>query len=104
MNCNTLSSFACSLPQQTSDNVEGVKEIERRVQSLSGVLASPVGKDDHAEKARREELRRFVLAQIYIRLLIPPLGSSRGLSQSLNHFLTKMRLLGSYITSITLKP
>ena len=47
--------------QQTSDNAKGLKDIERRVQSLSGVLASPVGKDDYAENGRRVELRRFVL-------------------------------------------
>ena len=35
-------------------------EIERRVQSLSGVLASPVREDDYPEKGRRVELRRFV--------------------------------------------
>ena len=43
-----------------SDNAEGVRDIERRVQSLSGVLASPVGEDDYAEKGRRVELWRFV--------------------------------------------
>ena len=60
-NLNTSSSFACFPFQQSSDNVEGVKEIERRVQSLSGVLASPVSENDYAEKGRRVELRRFVL-------------------------------------------
>ena len=59
-NLNTSSSFACFPPQQSSDNVEGVKEIERRVQSLLGVLASPVSENDYAEKGRRVELRRFV--------------------------------------------
>jgi hypothetical protein len=43
------------------DNAEAVKDIEQRVNSPSGVLASPVGKDDRAEKARRTELQRFVL-------------------------------------------
>ena len=60
-NLNTSSSFAYFPFQQSSDNVEGVKEIERRVQSLSGVLASPVSENDYAEKGRRVELRRFVL-------------------------------------------
>jgi len=36
-----------------------VKGIEQRVESLSGVLASPAGEGDHAEKGRRVELRRF---------------------------------------------
>lgn len=37
-----------------------MKGIERRVQLLSGLLASPVSEDDYAEKGRRVELRRFV--------------------------------------------
>jgi hypothetical protein len=65
--------FLIPLPtQQTSDNAEGVKEIERRVNSLSGVLASPASEDDYAEKGRRVELRRFVLARTFISLLTPP--------------------------------
>jgi len=43
---------------QTSDNAENVKDMERRVQSLYGVFASPVSEDDFVEKARRAELRR----------------------------------------------
>lgn len=86
----------CPSPtQQTSDNAEKVKEIERRVHSLSGVLASPVGEDDYTEKRRRAELRRFVLVQTHNSLLIPLLGSSRGLSRNLNHFPTNVCLLGS---------
>ena len=38
-----------------------MKEVERRVESLSGMLISPVGEDDDAEKGRRAELWRFVL-------------------------------------------
>jgi len=38
-----------------------MKDIERRVQSLYGVLASPVREDDYAENVRRVELRRLVL-------------------------------------------
>ena len=63
--------------QQTSDNAEGMKEIEGRVQSLSGVLASPADENDYAEKARRVELRRYVSLQMYISLLIPLSGSLR---------------------------
>ena len=44
-----------------SDNGEKVKEIERRAQSLSDVLASPVSEDDYAEKGRRVVLLGFVL-------------------------------------------
>ena len=58
--------FYLVLLQQASDNVDKVKEIERRAQSLSGVLASPVGEDDYAEKGRRAELRGFVLTRTYI--------------------------------------
>jgi hypothetical protein len=46
--------------QQTTANAEQIKDIEERVQSLSEVLASPVGDQDSEEKARREALRRFV--------------------------------------------
>jgi len=84
---NTFSFFDCLLLQQTSDNAVNMRDIERRVQSLYGVLASPVGEDDHAENARRVELRRFVLVYMHVRLLISPPGSSTGLSQSLNHSL-----------------
>jgi len=50
------------------------------VQSLYGVLASPISEDDHAENARRAELRRFVFIQIRINLLIPLSGGLMGLS------------------------
>lgn len=91
----------CLFPlQQTADNMDQVKEIEQRVQSLSSVLASPVGEDDHAEKGRRAELQRFVLAQMYSGLLILHPGSSMELSRSSNHFPKNMCFLGSYATSI----
>jgi len=64
--------------QQTSDNAENVKEMERRVQSLSGALASPVNEGDYAEKWRRVVLRRFVLARIYFVLLILSLLSQEA--------------------------
>jgi len=66
------SSSDCFLLQQTSDNTGNVKDIERRVQSLYGVLASPASDDDFAEKARRVELRRFLFIQIHINLLTSP--------------------------------
>lgn len=47
-----------------------MKDIERRVHLLSGVLASPVHEDDYAEKARRVELQRFVLLKMRVNLLI----------------------------------
>jgi len=94
---NTSSSFTCFLLQQASDNVDTVKGIERRVQLLSGVLASPVSEDDYAEKARRVELQKFVPSCANMCHVAYPLsGSLRGLSQSLNHYLTSTRLLGSY--------
>lgn len=54
--------ITCLLFQQTSDNLKSVKEVEQRVESLSGMLASPLGDDDDVEKGRRVELWRFVLA------------------------------------------
>ena len=81
-----------------------MKEIERRAQSLSGVLASPVGEDDYAEKGRRVILRRFVIVQVYNNLLIPLSGSSRVLSLSLSHSPINMRSLGSYATPIMPEP
>jgi len=41
-----------------TDNTESVKGIERRLQSLYGVLVSPAREDDYVEGARRVELRR----------------------------------------------
>ena len=92
--------------QQTVDNVDGVKEIKRRVRSLSGVLASPVSEDDYAEKVRRVELRRFVLSHtnIYVDLLIVLSGGLRGSPQSLTCYLNSARLFASYAMLITPKP
>jgi len=101
---NTFSSFDHFLPQQTSDNTENVKDIERRVQSLYGVLASPTSEDDFAEKARRVELRRFVFIQMHINLLIPLSGGLMGLSQSLNHSVKNTHFSNSYGMLRTPKP
>ena len=46
--------------QQTAANVQQIREIEERVQSLAGVLASSICEEDSEEMARREALRRFV--------------------------------------------
>ncbi|KAF9785144.1 hypothetical protein BJ322DRAFT_1108609 [Thelephora terrestris] len=43
---------------QTADNTDRIKEIEERVDSLGGILASPVGDQDDEEKARRGALRK----------------------------------------------
>ena len=59
--CSSIARFPL---QQTSDNAEKVKEIERRAHSLSGVLASPVSEDDYAEKGRRAVLLGFVLVRV----------------------------------------
>ena len=48
--------------QQTTANVDQIRDIENRVQSLSEVLTSSEGEQDKEEKARRKALRRFVLA------------------------------------------
>ena len=81
-----------------------MKEIEQRVHSLSGVLASPVGEDDYAEKTRRVVLWRFVLVRIYANLLIALTGSSRRLSRALNRSPSNKGLPGSYATPTTPKP
>ena len=46
--------------QQTIANVKQIKDIEDRIEPLSGILASPVGDQDTDEKARRTTLRKFV--------------------------------------------
>ena len=46
--------------QQTTANAQQIRDIEERVQSLSGVLASPICDEDNEGEARREALRRFV--------------------------------------------
>jgi len=100
--------FRPSPLQQTLENIDGVKGIERRVQSLSGVLASPVSEDDYAEKGRRAELRRSVLGHTHIcwfaGLLIPLSGNLRGSLRSLNHYLNNTHSLGSYAMLTTPKP
>lgn len=48
--------------QQHIANAEQFKEVNKRVQSLSQVLTSPVDDQDIDEKARRETLRRFVFS------------------------------------------
>lgn len=53
--------FAKRLLQTTTANIDQIREIERRVRSLDGVLTRPVGDQDSEEKARREALREFVL-------------------------------------------
>ena len=47
-------------PQQTAINAQQIREIEERVRSLTGVLASPICDEDSEEKTRREALRRFM--------------------------------------------
>ena len=85
------------------ENAGAVKEIEQRVHSLSGILASPVREDDHVEKARRIELQRFVLI-IYVYQQAHALPeNSRGFSQSLNLYPTKMLFLDFCATPIMQK-
>ena len=47
--------------QQTTANMEQIKDTEERIQSLSEILTSPVDDQDTNEKARRAALRKFVL-------------------------------------------
>jgi len=67
-----------------------MKDIEQRVQLLYGVLSFPVSQDDHAEKARRAELQKFVFTHIHINLLTPLSGGLMESLQNLNHFLNSM--------------
>ena len=61
-----------------SDNTESVKGIERRLQSLYGILASPAREGDYAEGARRVELRRFVLVRYACQFAHPTLRKLDG--------------------------
>ena len=70
-----------------------MKEIEKRVQSLSGVLASPTSEEDYAEKGRRLELQRFVLVQIHIGLLTP-LRKLQGVITKLEPLADQNALIG----------
>ena len=64
MMCDALKRPALSAAdrflQQTAANAQQIRDIEERVQSLAGVLASPICDEDSEEKARREALQRFV--------------------------------------------
>ena len=53
-------STAENFVQQHIANAGQFRDIEKRVQSLSRVLTSPVDDQDSDEKARREALKRFV--------------------------------------------
>jgi len=96
--------FVHFLLQQTSDNLDKIKEIERRAHSLSGVLASPASEDDYEEKERRVVLQGFVLVWVYVNLLIFLIGSSRELLQNLNLSVTNTSSLGSYTMLIMPRP
>ena len=88
--------------QQTTANAQQIRDIEERVQSLSGVLASPICDEDSEEKGRREALRRFVfqhsetsshrsLMMLVYRILagiivkLGPLSEQHGLLRFLNN-------------------
>ena len=86
--------------QQTSDNVDGVKGIKRRVQSLSSVLASPVGEDDYTEKGRRAELRRSVLSHTNICwFAYPSLSKLKGVIAKLEP-LTEQHVLVGFLCNV----
>lgn len=63
------------------------------MQSLSGMLASPVSDDDYAERGRRMELWRFVLVWISISLLIP-LRKLEGIIMKLQPLIEQHVLVG----------
>ena len=59
LKCPVLSA-ADRFLQQTAANAQQIRDIEERVQSLAGVLTSPICDGDSEEKARREALHGFV--------------------------------------------
>ena len=60
--------------QQKISNTDQMREVEGRIQSLTGILTYPVGEHDGEEKARREVFRRF----------IPPFRKHRHVSNYIN--------------------
>lgn len=59
-----VSSVTYLFLQQTAANSDQIADIEKRVQSLSEILASPVDDQDSEERLRREALRRFELSPL----------------------------------------
>ena len=55
-----------------------MKEIERRVELLSSMLASPISENDHAEKWRRSVLQRYVFVWVCISFTYPYLRKLEG--------------------------
>ena len=66
-----------------------IEEIEERVLSLSDILRSPLRKDDHSERARRELLCRFVRFQ----RRSSPLHHSRDIRRRLMDIFEKLEPL-----------
>ena len=82
--------------------MDQVGEVEKRIRSLGGILTCPIGYQDCEEKARREDLRRFVLPihEVLVHNLIvcsacrklagiiaelEPLSEQHGVSKFLNN-------------------
>ena len=83
--------------QQTSDNADTMKGIEQRVQSLSGVLASPVSKGDFAEKGRRVVLQMFVLSCVNIcQFAYPALRKLKAVIAKLEPLTEQHSLIGFF--------
>ncbi|KAF9785244.1 hypothetical protein BJ322DRAFT_1108700 [Thelephora terrestris] len=92
---------------QSADNADQIREIEERVESLSEILASPVGDRDDKEKARRVALRRK-LTRVFKKLR--PLSKQHGIvkflknadhSKTLNSFVQDLATaVTDYQTSI----
>ena len=65
------------------------------MQSLSGILASPVSDDDYAEKGRRAELQGFVLCCTNPhQLTCPPLRILGGITAKLEPLAEQHALIG----------
>ena len=74
-----------------------MKEIERRVQSLSGVLASPLSKGDSSEKGRRVVLQMFVPSCVNIhQFAYPTLRKLKGVIAKLEPLTEQHALIGFF--------
>ncbi|KAF9785208.1 hypothetical protein BJ322DRAFT_817690 [Thelephora terrestris] len=67
---------------QTTDNADQIKEIERRVVSLGDIFESPVGDQDDEEKARRDALRKKLTCVI---TKLGPLSEQGDIKKFLNN-------------------
>lgn len=96
--------------------MERIREIEERVQSLSEILASPVGDQDNEEKARRKALRKyvhrgetlgylstsFIICRKLVRIIVKlgPLSEQHGLLKFLRN-VDQANVLNGFVQDLT---